>query len=502
MTKIIIATYQVETKKFKAFNGKKYLELAPPALFDYIIENENYNVYVMQLNTESSIIFDYLLKNNFIWRQVSKNGAVKKGEFTAFIAKSIVFNIKVRLHNGKICKFYNVQKFMNCKKIEDFYKFYKKEEEKIKNKKSISSIAFETFKEENEFKHFTPYLKKEDFENIRKSYRGGLCEINDNYKNKIIDNVKLYDINSFYSSIMITEDMPVYRAYHWKTKSPPPFDTDKNLIIYHIYVDYKIQKNKVSIINNLNDFAFSKNSIKDTQGMMIDLWLTDIELEYMRNNYDIYEINFIECYIFSKINGSKIFGDYIKKYYNIKKQCTQKKDLEGKAIAKAQLEGLYGKYGSNNKYNLYRPILINDIITLKYDYTMETKGEYLPIAIYTTAYARVRLANIINKCYDKFIYCDTDSIATIGTHKDYNIKVSDKIGEFKVEFEADTAKFIKQKTYYMENAENKKVVVAGIPKDYTKDLSIENFTKNKKIEIKKIKKIQGGIEYEKSKVRL
>lgn len=499
--KIGILKYNIESADFTLYYNKTYITIAnSDELFEYALINNITNLYAMKMSSDAPVIFDYLLRK-YKWRPMSKNGAVKKGEFTAFINKTDVYSIKLKSETLTI-KIFNVQKIKKTNDIESFYAFYTKEKKWLENKKSISSVALEEFQDNNHFKKMMPTLNKKIFENIRKAYKGGLCELNGDYKNQVLQDIALYDINSFYSYIMLECDLPVYKPFYCKIKKPLNIDTDKVCVIYHIYIDYEIMPERVNIVYSANDFFISSNRISDTKGQLIDLWLTDIELDYIKENYNVYEIEFIECYIFNKIKGETIFGDYIKKYYRLKLKYKKLNRQEDKEIAKGMLESLYGKFGANNHYKVFKPANVNGKVVYKYDGTIDTKGGYLPIAIYTTAYARTLLAGLINRNYKDFIYCDTDSIATRGSPDSYGIKIGDKIGQFKLEFFGEKARFIKPKTYYMENGESKKVVIAGVPKGDIEGITIDEFAKNKNIAFNKVCRTQGGVVYEKTKFKL
>ncbi|ANT41125.1 DNA polymerase [Bacillus phage Aurora] len=71
-------------------------------------------------------------------------------------------------------------------------------------------------------------------------------------------------------------------------------------------------------------------------------------------------------------------------------------------------------------------------------------------ASFVTAYAREELVSTIMLCYDRFVYCDTDSIHLTGTDTPKEIlhKIDpDELGMWDKEGEFKYAKFIRAKTY-------------------------------------------------------
>jgi hypothetical protein len=81
----------------------------------------------------------------------------------------------------------------------------------------------------------------------------------------------------------------------------------------------------------------------------------------------------------------------------------------------------------------------------------ETKDPvYTPMGVFITSWARYTTITTAQKCYDRILYCDTDSIHILGT--DIPEVIADlidpkKLGYWKHESTFKRAKFVKQKTY-------------------------------------------------------
>jgi hypothetical protein len=127
---------------------------------------------------------------------------------------------------------------------------------------------------------------------------------------------------------------------------------------------------------------------------------------------------------------------------------------------------------------------------------------YTPAGIFITSWARWTTITAAQKCYDRILYCDTDSIHLLGKEIPDVIKelVDDKrLGYWKHESTFKRAKFIRQKTYVEDvygkmvwNEEEQKekfvecepeeatttllnVKCAGMPENVKKLVSFENF---------------------------
>ena len=108
---------------------------------------------------------------------------------------------------------------------------------------------------------------------------------------------------------------------------------------------------------------------------------------------------------------------------------------------------------------------------------MDMKKYYLPVAIAIVSYAHLIIDDaIVSTGFDNFVYCDTDSVHTIG---DLNPDIVDNfiLGKFKLEGIELKSKYIRQKTYcYCELGENNEmeytITCAGM-NDATKQYLID-----------------------------
>ena len=109
--------------------------------------------------------------------------------------------------------------------------------------------------------------------------------------------------------------------------------------------------------------------------------------------------------------------------------------------------------------------------------TKRSDGIYIPLAAFTTAWARQDLLRAANAVGGKknVLYMDTDSIHT--TNPDYakHLKIDNfEIGAWKLEGIATEGVYIRQKTY-AEFVQNDWIIkCAGMSKKAKKNLTIEN----------------------------
>lgn len=75
---------------------------------------------------------------------------------------------------------------------------------------------------------------------------------------------------------------------------------------------------------------------------------------------------------------------------------------------------------------------------------------YTPMGVFITSWARHITITTAQKCFDRMLYCDTDSIHILGTSVPEAIEEiidSKQLGYWKHESTFKRAKFVKQKTY-------------------------------------------------------
>src|SRR5699024_665633 len=121
-----------------------------------------------------------------------------------------------------------------------------------------------------------------------------------------------------------------------------------------------------------------------------------------------------------------LYDEYIDKYVQMKADSAP----TGKnpnptlyVISKLLLNNLYGKTGSNPDVTGRVPVLDEEgVVRLVFGDEERTDPEYIPTAVFTTSYARQLIIGYAQQNYDRFIYCDTDSIHLIGEDVPDNLK--------------------------------------------------------------------------------
>lgn len=333
---------------------------------------------------------------------------------------------------------------------------------------------------------------EEVVEIVRKSYRGGITKVNPKYAGMEFNDVISFDVNSLYPSVMYENPMPIGEGKIYKTIEEGRRDR-RYLFIVVVFVQYaKVREGQHAFIGNQSGFSYARKYSYDDviENKMLYLWYDEFRLFQLV--YDgQYEIQ--KCVGWKKANY--VFKDYIDRWYEVKKNA--KNDTE-RSLAKLMLNSLYGKFGMNDSRITKVPIAIGDKIIYK-TIDNNTTYYYKEVASYITSKARCKLASFMNRCYDKFLYCDTDSVYYIGHEvpKLFEDVVDDKkLGYWKYEGHYTRFKALKAKCY-IKQLDDGTIVrrIAGCPKECAELVNFDNFNFGLRLKNAKRckKKVEGGI---------
>lgn len=519
-------------------------------------KRENYVLYFHNLKFDGEYIFNYLLNNGY---ECIKDKKERKDKtFTTLISDTgqfysieIYFDCHNKKHINKVT-IYDSLKILNfsveqiakdfnlpIQKLELNYKEKREigheltphEINYIRNdveimaralhimfnerltKMTIGSDALSNYKEINKnFNNYFPVLPYEIDKDIRKSYKGGFTYLNDCYKEKETKSGIVLDVNSLYPSVMKYEKLPFGNPIFFEGK----YEQDN---LYPLYVQtltcsFNIKDGKIPTIQIKNNLSFIPNEyVKSSNGDLVTLTLTNIDLELFFNHYDVYDITYHSGWKFRALKG--LFTQYIDYWSNKKIEAKKENNDALYRISKLMLNSLYGKFGLNPDVRGKYPYLTEDKIVKYAMYPSETRNSiYIPVASFITSYARYKTITTsqtikeysINK-YNKdlYVYSDTDSIHCLFDNDDELKDIIDiddyKLGAWKLESKFIKGKYLRQKCYIELGYDDKlNVTVAGLPKKLGKYITFENFnigftTENMNIEEKKLtfKHVKGGV---------
>lgn len=430
---------------------------------------------------------------------------------------------------------------------------------------TASGIAFnnmlnfmfpEAKKKYEEFTMVYPEIKdKKVISIIDDSYTGGYTYCNPSKKGKIIEKEgHSIDRNSSYPSAMKYNKLPWGIPKYFKGKYT--YDEKYDIAFQKVHFDGFKRKNNSNIgfikigsccdfLQNIKQHGYKNNdyvaSNFDMEGQLLtynyNLVFTNDELEMLLSVYDFYTYRTIDGKI---LKGSKNLIkklDYVEGVKFLSKvgdfaefidDCTERKnkykdeDNEcGKAVAKRDMNSLYGKLGSGFTRTIMHYVKSEEgffKIERKYEneneYDYEEKRKYYrAFASFTTSYGRIALISIIIKIENtygenEFLYSDTDSIyatLTVEQFKALGVELhKTKLGAWDIEKEFTKFKCLGAKKYilygheYGKDKPNKiSPHCAGLPMESQKLLNFENFYLGAVFTKKQKKKVVGGYRLEK-----
>lgn len=474
------------------------------SFMEYCFNNLNgYTIYFHNLKFDGSYILSYLLNMNYKFKD--KVIANDNKCYSALISEEgQYYQILVHRAKNHTIKFQDSLKllpFKVAKIAEDFnlsikkgiidYDSYVVNEETIsyiQNDVEIVALALKEIKAlgminmttascayhnfANMFPFMEDYFPELDelfLEKYRLAYRGGRSQVNPAYENNIVYNVNRYDINSMYPYIMSELELPYGKPIKLYDRGYYKFE------LYEVDIKFKLKEGHLPTLLAKNVMFGDGSYYIETDGVE-RMCISNIDYELLEKHYDIEIVQFLEIYGFKTVKH--LFKPYVDFWYEVKSKNKGAKRM----VAKLMLNSLYGKFGSRCKGRGKIPYLDeNGIIQFKLSDEQQMKKYYLPIAIAIVSHAHKLIDDgIMATGVNNFIYCDTDSIHTIGSLPE-NLVDNKELGKFKLEGVELKSRYIRQKTYVYCEEENNEIVYnitcAGMD-DISKKYALDTYGKD------------------------
>ena len=360
--------------------------------------------------------------------------------------------------------------------------------------------GFKDIFDTRQFEKFFPVFPVELDAFIRKAYKGGYVYLNPKHKNKRGLKGVTFDVNSLYPSVMYDRVLPY--GYPIYFEGAPQPDQDHPLFIVHLKCAFELKKDHLPTIQLKNNRAYVETEyLTSSGGDIVDLTLTNVDLELFLDHYDVYNLEYLKGLKFKGRRG--FFKEYIDYWSFIKETSKGAK----RQLAKLMLNSLYGKFATNPKADTKIPYIDADGI-VRYAVKTDTVAReyglqppelrdpvYTAMGAFITAYAREKTIRSGQSVYDRFIYADTDSLHLVGEEMPDVLDVHPtKLGYWKHEGTFTDSKFIRAKTY-METIDGvTKVTCAGMPDNVKEKVTYDNFKSGSTFEGKLMpKRCKGGV---------
>lgn len=294
-----------------------------------------------------------------------------------------------------------------------------------------------------------PELSLDMYDLFWPAYQGGLNI--SHHKGIIHDTICHVDRNSMYPSILSGVPsmgvVPVLPCGQPKRlKKGTPSEAGYELYIMRATMKLRLKPGMIPVFHFklLND-AISEGFENTTEFVVEtkewhELMLSSVEYA---NICRFYEVRFkpnaeVAYWCFDARAG--LFKDYVDYWYDKKKNAKDKVDRN---LAKLMLNSLYGRFGMSpyqDEFSLEFDPMIDDYRPkgrrMTRDEVTKVPG-YLPIAIFTCAWARWALCDaILTVGPMNVIHCDTDSVIYFGTIHDTDaLGHTDALGDWKEDYE-------------------------------------------------------------------
>lgn len=313
------------------------------------------------------------------------------------------------------------------------------------------------------------------------------------------------DFRSSYPARQMMNYMPVGRGFWWGdvTKDNFQFLLDTYCCVFLLHLENVKIKEGITApyIPSSKCIGLSPNdrSVLKINGKIIaakELWIvvTEIDYKWIKRQYTADNQQVTNMLCFNRGKAPDWLRGVVMEYFTLK--CTTDKKSKMYGWVKSLLNAIYGMTATAICRDQW---VYTDGIIEKTDPDYETqirkfyasRNSFMPyqLALYTTAAARDALMTVIADCvgYDRFLYCDTDSVFYISTPEieekiaQYNKEITAKaqaagayvgdkaLGVATEEPEVIAFRGLHAKCYAVE--EKKKglqVTIAGIPKESIK----------------------------------
>ena len=268
---------------------------------------------------------------------------------------------------------------------------------------------------------------------LRACFRGGNTHANRYHVGKICDDVYSYDIASSYPTQQLTKKFPM-KPFKW-------LDGDLSLervfmfigLGYAVVGEYhftgirlKNPKEPIPYISlgRCDASGFKLDNGRILRADYLEISLTEIDLEIVLETYSFDKMEIVQAMTAQKDFLPMEYRAVIQDYYNKKTALKGDDSEEGKYIYTKAKNMLNSVYGMSATDPIHQEIKYNGGDYSRSGYETMTaeeiekalKGAVFPYqwGVYTTAYARKQLQDAIKLCGDKIVYCDTDSVKTLG----------------------------------------------------------------------------------------
>ena len=327
-------------------------------------------------------------------------------------------------------------------------------------------------KPDHNYRQHFPLLPIEVDDYIRRAYRGGWTYVNPRFAGELITKpVEVWDINSMYPDKMRNKYLPVGEPTFFEGKPQP---NKYQCYIVRIMINFEIKKDHLPCIQLKNSFLFNPTDyIDSSKDQEIEMVVTNVDLSLIFAQYHVKSIKYIDGYYFRKYRG--YFEKHIDSQMAIKEASTGGK----RYVAKLRMNTVYGKTATSPRKKSKIPYLEDDVLKFYFSEEKVEEPEYTALAVFITSWARHDIIKDAQNNYDRFIYCDTDSLHMLKREdgQEPNLPIHPThLGYYKKEHDVIKSTFLRSKTYIEQYANGDvEIKCAGASPEVKKNMDFDNF---------------------------
>ena len=312
-----------------------------------------------------------------------------------------------------------------------------------------------------------PVLSKTVDDDIRAAYRGGIAMPAKQWVRKRTGPGIVIDKNSMYPWVMRTKPLPYGRPWWSETE-----DETADLFTLSLTFTARLKPGHLPCIQLKRSLQFNANEFLESVPEPTTVTITSVDLQLWVEQYDLTIYAISGYWNFKATEG--LFNDYIDKWMAVKANSTG----GARTIAKLHLNSLYGKFAKNTDVTGKRPYLDETgTMQLQMCDHEESNPVYTAMGAFIAAYARQDLIRSAQANYDRFLYCDTDSLHLRGPEEPDLYLHPTELGAWKVEHDGqpfDDAVFLRAKQYCERFGDHDDVHIAGLPSEIAAKVRLED----------------------------
>lgn len=284
---------------------------------------------------------------------------------------------------------------------------------------------------------------EQEYRLLRKAFRGGNTHANRYFVDKIVQDVYSYDISSSYPTQQLTQLFPI-KPFRWLEIKQRTASARIERVMTFIGLGYAVvgtyQFKHIRLRNQREPIPYISLSRCNAMGdddidlildngrilecAYMEISLTEIDLKIVMDQYIFDSMDVLECMVAQKDMLPSPYRAVIQDYYNKKTSLKGDQSEDGQYMYVKSKNMLNAVYGMSATDPVHQDIYYQDGDFTVSGYDNFTQDELLKLlknaafpyqwGVYTTAYARKQLQDAIKLCGDRIVYCDTDSVKTIG----------------------------------------------------------------------------------------